>query len=154
MIRQLEQVLKYNFRGYFSKKGKEEYKQLLRRSLSRISDRGYVDEEMAREATYAMYNYLDKIKDCIKENNIQEGIHVIQAALEVIGEFYIDDSYGDVWDIGDEFTEVMELLLEKCLADEKKEFLEWLKCYNKKHDHFIDYKDGFEKIYNEYMTSK
>ncbi len=143
--------MKYNFHGYFPEKTKEDFKQILRRSLMRISDRGYIDEEAGHQAMNILYDYSHKIKDCIEQNHIQEAINIIEATMETIGEFCIDGSNGEHGDIQDEFRKNMELLLEKISLEEKEEFLKWLRNYIKIDDEFIDFKDEFEKIYNKYV---
>ncbi len=84
----------------------EDFKQILRKSLMRISDRGYIDEEIGHKAMNILYDYSYKIKDCIEQNNIKEAINIIEATLETIGEFCIDGSNGEHGDIQDEFEKI------------------------------------------------
>jgi len=146
--------LKYSFHGYFPKKSKEDFKQLLNKSLTRIAYRGYISEEMGGEAMHILCDYSYKIKDCIENNNIQEGINILEATMETIGEFCIDGSNGEHGDIQDEFKETMELVLEKTSLEEKDAFLKWLKEYIKQDDEFIDFKSEFEDIYNKLEKNK
>lgn len=143
--------MKWNFHGYLPKKSKEDFKKLLNKSLYRISDRGYISDEMGFETMHILYDYSHKIKDCIQENNMSEAINILEATMETIGEFCIDGSNGEHGDIQDEFKEIMEIILEKTTLEEKENFLLWLNEYIKKDDEFIDFKDEFEKIYNKYI---
>lgn len=118
--------------------------------MSRVADRGYISDEMGREAMHVLYDYSYKVKDCIEQNDMKEAINILEATMETVGDFCIDGSNGEHGDIQELFKETMELLLQKVSLEEKEEFLKWLKEYIKKDDEFIDFKDEFEEIYNQY----
>lgn len=140
------------FSQYFQEKSKEDFKELLRNSLNQVADRGYISEEMGWEAMHILYDYSDKIGEFVKTNNIKEAIKILEATLEVIGEFAIDGSYGEHEDIQNKFKEVIENILEHSLPNEKNELLTWLNKYIKLEDEFIDFKDEFEEVYNKYYN--
>lgn len=133
------------FNQYFPKKSKDDFKKLLRTALNEIADRGYIDEEMGRNMMHIIYDYSHKIEECI-DNDMKEAIIILEATLEVIGEFTIDGSYGEHGDIQSEFKELMQKILDKSSDNEKEEFLEWLQEYVKINDEFIDFKDEFAKL--------
>ena len=99
-----------------------------------------------------LYDYSYKIEEFVKTNNIKEAIKILEATLEVIGEFAIDGSYGEHEDIQKEFKEVIENILEHSLPNEKNELLTWLNKYIKVEDEFIDFKYEFEEVYNKYYN--
>ena len=140
------------FSQYFQEKSKEGFKELLRDSLNQVADRGYVSEEIGREAMQILYDYSDKMGRLVETNNIKEAIKILEATLEVIGEFTIDSSYGEHEDIQNEFKEAIENILEHSLLNEKNELLTWLNKYIKVEDEFIDFKDEFEEVYNKYYN--
>ena len=96
-----------------------------------------------------LYDYSYKIKDDIENNNISEAINILEATMEIIGEFCIDGSNGEHGDIQSEFKEIMEILLKKSASQEKEIFLSWLKEYIEEDDEFIDFKDEFQELYNK-----
>lgn len=138
-----------NYKKILKQINKEEFKRLLYKSLYRISDRGYISDEMGREAMDILYDYSYKIKDDIENNNISEAINILEATMETIGEFCIDGSNGEHGDIQSEFKEIMEILLKKSASQEKEIFLSWLKEYIEDDDEFIDFKDEFQELYNK-----
>lgn len=142
----IRESFEIKFSQYFPKKTKEEYKALVRSSLNEVADRYYISEEMGREALHILYDYQTKIEEFIEKNDIKEAIVILEATLEVIGEFTIDGSYGEHGDIQDDFKELMEKVLEKCSGDEKETFLKWLENYVKVDDEFVDFKDEFAKL--------
>lgn len=99
---------------------------------------------------HILYDYSYKIEELVKTNNIKEAIKILEATLEVIGEFTIEGSYGEHEDIQNKFKEIIENILERSLPNEKNELLTWLNNYIKVEDEFIDFKDEFEEIYNKY----
>lgn len=138
-----------NYKKILKQINKEEFKRLLYKSLYRISDRGYISDEMGREAMDILYDYSYKIKDDIENNNISEAINILEATMETIGEFCIDGSNGEHGDIQSEFKEIMEILLKKSASQEKEIFLSWLKEYIEEDDEFIDFKDEFQELYSK-----
>ena len=139
-----------NFSQYFSLKTKKELKKALRNALNMVADRGYISEELGGEFMTTVYECYHKIEDCVKINNIEEAIMIVEATLEVIGEFVIDGSYGEHEDIQNLLKESMENILENCSKEEKKNLLTWLNNYIKTEDEFIDYKDEFEDLIEKY----
>ena len=141
----IKKSFEIKFSHYFPEKSKDDFKELLRTALNEIAYRGYIDEGMGRKMMHILYDYSHKIKECI-DTNIKEAIIILEATLEVIGEFMIDGSNGEQGDIQDEFKELMQKILDKGLDNEKEEFLEWLKDYVEIDDEFVDYKDKFKKL--------
>lgn len=142
----LGEKLQIEFPQYFTKKTKEELKRIIRNSLTKVADRGYIDEEMGREAMYILYEYKCNVEECAKKNNIEDAFELLEAVLEVLGEFAIDGSYGEHEMIQEEFKEMMEILLSQSTSKQKEKFYKWLKEYIDIEDEFIDFKHEFTKV--------
>ena len=142
--------MKLSSHGYFGKKTKKEYKEIIEQRLWAISDRGYISDEAGSYMMNIIYEYGHIIEDKIKEDKFLEAIRIIESCLEVIGELYIDGSNGEHGDIEDLFNEYTKEILEKSNKKEKAEFLKWLKEYIDTKDELGDYKNSFRNLYNIY----
>ncbi len=133
------------FAKYFSQKDEEEIKNMFRREWLRISDRGYISDEMGFEAMHILYEYTRNIED-ILEDDIREGIKYVKAILEAIGEFQIDGSNGEHGDIIDTFKEIIEKIIVKANGKDKDDFINWLNEYVKVKDELYDFKNEFKEL--------
>ncbi len=133
------------FAKYLIKKDKEEIKNMFKQEWLRISDRGYISDEMGFEAMHILYQYTSNVEDILKDD-IREGIKYVKAILEVIGEFQIDGSNGEHGDIIDTFKEIIEKIIVKANEKEKDDFINWLNEYVNVKDELYDFKAEFKKI--------
>ncbi len=141
----LQNRFEMKFAKYFHTKTKDEIKNMFKQEWWKISDRGYISEEMGFKAMHILYEYTSKIKDTLEEN-IEESIKYVEGILEAIGEFQIDGSYGEHGDIIDIFKEIIEKIIRKIDGKNQKDFINWINEYINIKDELYDYKDEFKEL--------
>ena len=144
----LENRFQMKFTKYFSNKTKTEIREMFMQEWLKISDRGYISEEMGFKAMDILYDYTHTINKLIEDCNIEESIKYVEAVLEGIGEFQIDGSYGEHGDIIDTFKEIMNKIIIKAKKEEYESFINWLKQYIEINDEMFDFKDEFKDLLN------
>ena len=145
----LENRFQMRFTKYFSKKTKVDIKEMFKQEWLKVSDRGYISEEMGFQAMHILYDYTHSINKLIEKCNIEESIKYVEAVLEGIGEFQIDGSYGEHTDIIDTFKEIMKNIIEKAQKEEYDSFIIWLKQYMEIKDELYDFKYEFKDFVNK-----
>ncbi len=141
----LQNRFEMKFTKYFQRKTKEEIKNMFKQEWLRISDRGYISEEIGFEAMHILYEYSGEIEE-ILEDDIGEGIKYVEGILEAIGEFQIDGSNGEHGDIIDIFKEIINKIIIKVEGTDKEDFINWINEYINTEDELYDFKDEFKEL--------